>query len=181
MLNIIRNCVNGVYISLWVENQLTSSLLISLIKWRTSFMAAGVGANTENVSSSTWFIVTPQKDKTEPPVSARANSISTQFVGFFISTKCYLFVLAACEGCNHLVRRSVLVWKQAHAHFLNRKKQGFRKTQSPCIKGCNSVNLDRCLCPWKWQSQPGAVTWPQPASDRTFICSCFPTFLNLNN
>lgn len=44
--------------------KLTSSLLISLINSRTSFMAPGVGANTENVSSSTWFIVAPPKDKT---------------------------------------------------------------------------------------------------------------------
>lgn len=40
--------------------RLTSSLQISLMKCWASFMAPGVGANTEKVSSSTWLIVTPK-------------------------------------------------------------------------------------------------------------------------
>ena len=40
---------------------LTSSLQISVMKSLASCMALGVGAKIENVSSSTWLIVTPFK------------------------------------------------------------------------------------------------------------------------
>lgn len=41
----------------------TSSLQMSRMNSWASFMALGVGANTENVSSSTWLIVTPDGRK----------------------------------------------------------------------------------------------------------------------
>lgn len=43
----------------------TSSLQTSRMNSCASFMAPGVGANTENVSSSTWLIVTPDRRRAE--------------------------------------------------------------------------------------------------------------------
>lgn len=48
------------------ELWLTSSLQMSLMNSWASCMAPGDGANTENVSSSTWLIVTPQQKKKVP-------------------------------------------------------------------------------------------------------------------
>lgn len=116
---------------------LTSSLQISLMNSWASFMAPGVGANTEKVSSSTWFIVTPWEDRTNfqfqrsltkcvllsrPKITANDSSFcdvsgrvtdSLQYQFF-----AYLFQPAACEGCSPPGRRSALVWKQARALFL---------------------------------------------------------------
>lgn len=44
----------------------TSSLQMSVMNSSASFMAPGVGANTEKVSSSTCVIVTPEEEGTKP-------------------------------------------------------------------------------------------------------------------
>lgn len=117
--------------------RLTSSLQISLMKCWASFMAPGVGANTEKVSSSTWLIVTP-KGKEENVVTflysaqqfllwkrnLRAAGLASHhhhIPSCLFQTLLlihYLFELEACGGCSLQGQQSELALRQVPGHFL---------------------------------------------------------------